>query len=103
MRCVGYRQAWEALDGAWPMQELRDRLLMPALLLVYEAQVVVHEGEVASFLEHGPKRRLRLGQLSGAERPHAIFEGCAQCVGKLLRGAEARPRQRKRRGEEGTA
>ena len=25
MRCVGYRQAWEALDGRWPMQELRDR------------------------------------------------------------------------------
>lgn len=25
MRCVGYRQAWEALDGAWPMAELRDR------------------------------------------------------------------------------
>ena len=25
MRCVGYRQAWEALDGQWPMAELRDR------------------------------------------------------------------------------
>ncbi len=25
MRCVGYRQAWEALDGALPMSELRDR------------------------------------------------------------------------------
>jgi tRNA dimethylallyltransferase len=25
MRCVGYRQAWEALDGLWPMQELRDK------------------------------------------------------------------------------
>jgi tRNA dimethylallyltransferase len=25
MRCVGYRQAWEALDGAWPMKELRDK------------------------------------------------------------------------------
>ena len=25
MRCVGYRQAWEALDGLWPMSELRDR------------------------------------------------------------------------------
>jgi tRNA dimethylallyltransferase len=25
MRCVGYRQAWEALDGAFPMGELRDR------------------------------------------------------------------------------
>ena len=25
MRCVGYRQAWEALDGAWPLGELRDR------------------------------------------------------------------------------
>ncbi len=25
MRCVGYRQAWEALDGAWPMSELRER------------------------------------------------------------------------------
>ncbi|MDM0113257.1 tRNA (adenosine(37)-N6)-dimethylallyltransferase MiaA [Variovorax sp. J22R133] len=25
MRCVGYRQAWEALDGDWPMAELRER------------------------------------------------------------------------------
>ena len=25
MRCVGYRQAWEALDGVWPMRELRDK------------------------------------------------------------------------------
>ena len=25
MRCVGYRQAWEALDGAYPMAQLRDR------------------------------------------------------------------------------
>lgn len=25
MRCVGYRQTWEALDGAWPISELRER------------------------------------------------------------------------------
>ncbi len=25
MRCVGYRQAWEALDGNFPMNELRDK------------------------------------------------------------------------------
>jgi tRNA dimethylallyltransferase len=25
MRCVGYRQAWEALDGAFPLDELRER------------------------------------------------------------------------------
>jgi len=25
MRCVGYRQAWEALDGQWPMAQLRDK------------------------------------------------------------------------------
>jgi tRNA dimethylallyltransferase len=25
MRCVGYRQAWEALDGSLPVSELRDR------------------------------------------------------------------------------
>ncbi|MEO7159729.1 MAG: tRNA (adenosine(37)-N6)-dimethylallyltransferase MiaA [Polaromonas sp.] len=25
MRCVGYRQAWEALDGSSPMNELRDK------------------------------------------------------------------------------
>jgi tRNA dimethylallyltransferase len=25
MRCVGYRQAWEALDGLWPMDDLRDK------------------------------------------------------------------------------
>jgi tRNA dimethylallyltransferase len=25
MRCVGYRQAWEALDGQWPLAALRER------------------------------------------------------------------------------
>jgi tRNA dimethylallyltransferase len=25
MRCVGYRQTWEALNGLWPMSELRDK------------------------------------------------------------------------------
>jgi tRNA dimethylallyltransferase len=25
IRCVGYRQAWEALDGLWPMAELRNK------------------------------------------------------------------------------
>ena len=25
MRCVGYRQAWEALDNNWPVSELRER------------------------------------------------------------------------------
>ncbi len=25
MRCVGYRQTWEALDGLWPMNELHDK------------------------------------------------------------------------------
>jgi tRNA dimethylallyltransferase len=25
MRCVGYRQAWEALDGQWPMASVRER------------------------------------------------------------------------------
>ena len=25
MRCVGYRQAWKALDGNWPLAELRDK------------------------------------------------------------------------------
>ncbi|MBA3057343.1 MAG: tRNA (adenosine(37)-N6)-dimethylallyltransferase MiaA [Gammaproteobacteria bacterium] len=25
MRCVGYRQAWQALDGLWPMHELSDK------------------------------------------------------------------------------
>ncbi|WP_156480937.1 tRNA (adenosine(37)-N6)-dimethylallyltransferase MiaA [Variovorax sp. PAMC 28711] len=25
MRCVGYRQAWETLDGDWPISELRER------------------------------------------------------------------------------
>ena len=25
MRCVGYRQAWEAVDGQWPLEQLRDK------------------------------------------------------------------------------
>ena len=27
MRCVGYRQTWQALDGLWPMAELRDKCI----------------------------------------------------------------------------
>ncbi|HET8745005.1 MAG TPA: tRNA (adenosine(37)-N6)-dimethylallyltransferase MiaA [Ramlibacter sp.] len=27
MRCVGYRQAWEALDGQWPAEQLRERAI----------------------------------------------------------------------------
>ena len=27
MRCVGYRQAWEALDAGWPLQQLRERAI----------------------------------------------------------------------------
>ncbi len=27
IRCVGYRQAWEALDGLWPMPELAERAI----------------------------------------------------------------------------
>ena len=27
MRCVGYRQAWQALDGQWPMRELPDKVV----------------------------------------------------------------------------
>jgi tRNA dimethylallyltransferase len=25
MRCVGYRQSWEMLEGAWPQAQLRDK------------------------------------------------------------------------------
>jgi tRNA dimethylallyltransferase len=25
MRCVGYRQAWEALEGSWPLDSVRER------------------------------------------------------------------------------
>jgi tRNA dimethylallyltransferase len=27
IRCVGYRQAWEALDGLWPMEDLAQRAI----------------------------------------------------------------------------
>lgn len=27
MRCVGYRQAWQALDGLWPLHELPERAI----------------------------------------------------------------------------
>ena len=27
MRCVGYRQAWQALDEGWPPAELRERAI----------------------------------------------------------------------------
>jgi len=34
MRCVGYRQAWEALDSAWPIDVLRERGIIATRQLV---------------------------------------------------------------------
>ena len=49
MRCVGYRQAWEALDGSSPMAELRDKGIFATRQLA-KRQV--------TWLRSMPKRRI---------------------------------------------
>ena len=49
MRCVGYRQAWEALDGSSPMAELRDKSIFATRQLA-KRQV--------TWLRSMPKRRI---------------------------------------------
>ncbi|MGJ7507626.1 tRNA (adenosine(37)-N6)-dimethylallyltransferase MiaA [Variovorax sp. GT1P44] len=60
MRCVGYRQTWEALDGAWPITELRDRGIAATRQLA-KRQI--------TWLRSMPQRRV-----IAAEAPDAIAQ-----------------------------
>ena len=67
MRCVGYRQAWEMLDGTLPAQELRDRGIFATRQLA-KRQI--------TWLRSMPQRHV-----VAAEAPDA-----AQQVMKIVRG-----------------
>lgn len=58
MRCVGYRQAWEALDGAYPLAELRERGIAATRQLAKRQM---------TWLRSMPRRRV-----IAAEAPDAI-------------------------------
>jgi tRNA dimethylallyltransferase len=60
MRCVGYRQAWEALDGDWPMTELRERGIAATRQLAKRQM---------TWLRSMPKRRI-----VACDQPGAIAE-----------------------------
>ena len=60
MRCVGYRQAWEALDGDWPMTELRERGIAATRQLAKRQM---------TWLRSMPKRRI-----VACDAPDAVAE-----------------------------
>ncbi len=73
MRCVGYRQAWEALEGQWPMAELRDRAIFATRQLA-KRQV--------TWLRGMPERTVV---------PCDTPEAMARCVAVLSRLAREHP------------
>ena len=66
MRCVGYRQTWEALDGEWPITELRERGIAATRQLA-KRQI--------TWLRSMPQRRV-----IAAEAPDAIEQVVRQVV-----------------------
>lgn len=70
MRCVGYRQAWEALDGRWPMAELRDKGIIATRQLA-KRQI--------TWLRAMPQR-----QVVAADQPDAL-QSVLALVDSLLR------------------
>jgi tRNA dimethylallyltransferase len=69
MRCVGYRQTWEALDGLWPMGELRDRGIFATRQLA-KRQI--------TWLRSMPSR-----QIIHCDRPDALPR-CLDLIGAAL-------------------
>jgi tRNA dimethylallyltransferase len=69
MRCVGYRQGWEALDGLWPMAELRERGIAATRQLA-KRQI--------TWLRSMPER-----QVVGCDAPDALGQ-VLKLVDKLL-------------------
>ena len=73
MRCVGYRQTWEALDGLWPLAELRDRGIFATRQLA-KRQI--------TWLRSMPQR-----QVVHCDAPDAL-ENCLQLIdSRLPKGA----------------
>ena len=71
MRCVGYRQTWEALDGTLPMAELRERCVFATRQLA-KRQI--------TWLRSMPER-----QVVACDQPGAL-EAVLQLVGRQLGG-----------------
>jgi tRNA dimethylallyltransferase len=74
MRCVGYRQAWEALEGVWPLAELRDKGIFATRQLA-KRQI--------TWLRSMPERIQIECDSSDA------LEQALQCVRKLMSVAQA--------------
>ena len=72
LRSVGYRQAWEALDGLWPMAELRDKGIFATRQLAKRQitwlRAMPHRQVVACDAPDAQAQVLRLAQafMSGA-------------------------------------
>lgn len=73
VRCVGYRQAWEALDGLWPMAELRDKGIAATRQLA-KRQI--------TWLRSMPQR-----QIMAADAPDALAQVLAAVDAALQRQA----------------
>ena len=74
MRCVGYRQAWEALDGSSPMSELRDKGVFATRQLA-KRQI--------TWLRAMPQRRI-----VASDDPSALQQ-VLELVSQLLKAAPA--------------
>lgn len=77
MRCVGYRQAWEALDGRWPMAELRDKGIIATRQLA-KRQI--------TWLRAMPQR-----QVVAADQPDALQSVLALVDSQLRESPSPRP------------
>ncbi len=66
LRSVGYRQAWEALDGLWPMAELRDKGIFATRQLAKRQitwlRAMAHRQVVPCDAPHALAQVLRLAQ-----------------------------------------
>ncbi len=73
MRCVGYRQAWEALDGQWPAGELRERGIIATRQLAKRQMTWLRSmpGRQVIACDDGDAldQVLRAGQRLAQERP----------------------------------
>ncbi len=67
MRCVGYRQAWEALDGTSPMHELRERGIFATRQLAKRQ---------LTWLRGMPERQVVVADASDAVR-QVVRQACA--------------------------
>jgi len=77
MRCVGYRQAWEMLDGVYPPAELRERGVAATRQLA-KRQI--------TWLRSMPQR-----QIVACDAPDALQTACTAILPVLLAQADGKP------------